>query len=163
MFGSPIYWILGSPQISLTSIPRPAYHYGLPIYGLISILLYLVSTRFVLPIRRWKIHWSEALLATVIICGYIGIVTIAYLATTNRYENIRIITTPTPTPAAAEPLIVPIEPAMEPTPYPVDPAGFPAETPTPEAFGALVAPPGGDHITALRTMSRLKHRIDERA
>jgi ABC-type transport system involved in multi-copper enzyme maturation permease subunit len=102
MFGSPVYWILGSAPISMTSIPRPAYHIGLPLYGLITLILYLIATRLVKPVRRWKIHWSEAMLAFVLITGYLGLVTIGYFGTTNRYENILIVSSPTPTPLLEE-------------------------------------------------------------
>ncbi len=98
MIGSPVYWIMGRPPISLTSIPRPAYHLGLPVYLFVTIILYLVSTRLVKPVRKLEIHWSEAVLAFVILLGFLGFVTIGYLSTTNRYENIKVIAPATPTP-----------------------------------------------------------------
>ena len=88
MLGSPIYWVMGSPPISITTIPRPVYHYSVPLYGLLAIILYMLTTRLVLTHRRWHIRWSEALLAVIILLGYIGIVGLAYMATTPRYENI---------------------------------------------------------------------------
>jgi hypothetical protein len=135
MLGSPVYWILGSPPISVTSIPRPAYHYILPLYILISILLYLISTRLVQPIRRWHLQWSEVLLAFVLVLGFISLVSLAFLATTNRYENIVIARTPTP------PMVLPAS-----APEKITPTSLPEETestplrdatPTPEAFGWL--------------------------
>jgi ABC-type transport system involved in multi-copper enzyme maturation permease subunit len=92
MLGSPVYWLLGGAPISLTSIPRPAYHIGLPIYGLITLLLYQIAARLVKPIQRWRIHWSESALAFIIFCSYASVIALGYLATTNRYENIRIVT-----------------------------------------------------------------------
>jgi ABC-type transport system involved in multi-copper enzyme maturation permease subunit len=86
-------WNIGIPPISYTSIPRPIYHYSLPLFGILSILLYLITTRLIMPARRWNIQWTELLITIVIILGYAGMVSIAYFATTNRYESIRIINT----------------------------------------------------------------------
>jgi ABC-2 type transport system permease protein len=126
MLGSPVYWILGSPPISLTSIPRPVYHYGLPLYGLLAIVLYILSTRLIRPVRRWKIHWSEALLGLVVLSGFLGMVALGYMATTNRYEHIQIISPATPTPFI--PTQSPEAPATEPA---ASPSGHP--TPVPES------------------------------
>ena len=125
MLGSPVYWLLGGPPISLTSIPRPAYHIGLPLYGLITLLLYLVAARLVRPVRRWRIHWSEASLGLIIFSSYVGVIALGYLATTNRYENIQIVTPQTPAPGTLpgelmdtpEPKIVPeLSPNLQTTP-----------------------------------------------
>ena len=85
-------------SISLTSIPRPAYHLGLPVYGLLTLLLYLIAARLVKPVQRWRIHWSEAALVLIILCSYAGVIALGYLATTNRYENIQIVTPQTSIP-----------------------------------------------------------------
>ncbi len=121
MLGSPVYWLLGGPPISMTSIPRPAYHIGLPVYGLLTLVLYLIAARLVRPVRRWRIHWSEVALALIVVCGYAGVVALGYLATTNRYENIRIVAPQTPIPAVLietpAPLLPPgVIPNMEATP-----------------------------------------------
>ena len=88
------YYFLGSlpdllsyTPISSTSIPRPIYHLSLPIYGLISLLLFLLSSRLARPIRRWHLHWTEWLLASVLILGYLGIIGMLYASTTSRYER----------------------------------------------------------------------------
>lgn len=83
-----LYWVMGSPPISYTSIPRPIYHYSMPIYGALTLLLYLVSARLVLPVRRWRLQWAELVLSGVLILGYLGLVAIFFLGTSNRYENI---------------------------------------------------------------------------
>jgi len=101
MLGSPIYWLMGSAPISQDSIPRPIYHYVLPFYLLVTILLYLLTSRLVKPVRRWQIQWSEAVLALVLILGFVSAVSMGYLVTTNRYENIQIIESTTPTPDSA--------------------------------------------------------------
>jgi hypothetical protein len=88
------YYFLGSlpdlfayTPISSTSIPRPIYHLSLPIYGLISLLLFLLSSRLIRPVRRWRLRWTEWLLASVLILGYLGIIGVLYASTTNRYES----------------------------------------------------------------------------
>lgn len=96
------FWMFGSSTISMTSIPRPLYHYSLPLYGLIVLVLYLLATRLVLPTRRWRIQWSEALIGLVLVLGYLGLVSIGFFTTANRYENIQVIT-PTPAPEMVEP------------------------------------------------------------
>ncbi len=107
MLGS-TYWVMGTQAISQVNIPRPLYHYSLPIFIGVALILYLLSTRLVLPSRRWRIHWTEALIALVLLLGFVGTVSAMYFATTNRYENINIITNETPTP---EPGII-IEPPL---------------------------------------------------
>jgi ABC-2 type transport system permease protein len=94
LFGG-IYWFWGPPNISLTSIPRPIYHYSLPIYAGISLLLFLLSARLILPARRWRIHWSQLVIVLVILAGFGGLVAASYAVTTNRYENIQIQALPT--------------------------------------------------------------------
>ena len=145
MLGSPVYWLLGGPPISLTSIPRPAYHISLPVYGMLTILLYLLAARLVKPVRRWRIHWSEAALALIIICSYTGVVALGYLATTNRYENIQIVTPQTSAPGALTATPAPLEapllsPNLQATPqsYPTleTTPGITPESPYPAPKGA---------------------------
>lgn len=89
MFGG-MYWFWGPPNISSSYIPRPLYHFSIPLFLAITIVLYLISARLILPARRWHIHWSQWLIATVILIGFIGSVATAYVMTSNRYENIQI-------------------------------------------------------------------------
>jgi ABC-2 type transport system permease protein len=131
MFGSPINWILGNPSISQTSIPRPSYHYGLPLYVAVTVILYLISTRLVMPVRRWKIQGSEALLGLIILLGFIGLATLGFLLTTNRYENIQI-----SSPATELPAILPGG-AINPGSLPLDTPGPMIETPYPAPKGAI--------------------------
>lgn len=90
MLAGNLYWVLGSPPITYDSIPRPLYHYSVPVYGGLILILYLLSTRLVLPIRRWRLHLAEWLLALVLIAGYLGVIAVFFLSTSNRYENINI-------------------------------------------------------------------------
>ncbi len=133
MLGSPVYWILGSAPISTTSIPRPAYHYILPLYILITMVLYLLSTHLIRPIHRWRVRWTEVLMVITLMLGFLSLVSLAFIATAYRYENVRAAPTPTPLPA-----IIPSEPkVLPPTPDQEDPQVSPSQglTPTPEAFG----------------------------
>jgi len=100
MISSPVYWLLGGAPLSATSIPRPIYHYSLPLYILATLVLYLITTRLIKPLHRWRISWSEVLIALVLVLGFLGLSAVAYLATTNRYENIQMVAPETPTPEA---------------------------------------------------------------
>ncbi|OGO34650.1 MAG: hypothetical protein A2Z16_09455 [Chloroflexi bacterium RBG_16_54_18] len=137
MFGG-TFWIMASPPISYDSIPRPLYHYSLPLYLGLSLVLYLLASRLVLPTRRWNIRWSEWVLALVVILGFIGIITSAYVLTSPRYENI-IIVSPTVTPTPA-PQIAPVVPELS---YPPgDNKIPPSDTPTPTSWNDL-----DDHVS----------------
>lgn len=133
MLGNPIYWILGAAPVSYDSIPRPAYHFGLPLYLFITLALYLLSTRLIRPVRRWKIYWYEGLLILILLLGLLGLTSIGYLASTNRYEHI-IIASPTPTPILE---MVPPIPDIESTENPDEQTLPDLVTPTPEPVGLL--------------------------
>jgi ABC-2 type transport system permease protein len=153
MLGS-TYWVMGAPQISLTSIPRPLYHYSLPIYLLVTIILYMITTRLVLPTRRWLIHWSDVLIAFIVMLGLFGFVGVGYVATANRYEDIEVVMptlAPTMSPGMAETAVpitipdngsvpatgAPLPEIMTPIPG-IEP--IPSETPTP------YPPPKGEQL-----------------
>lgn len=121
-----VYWTIASTPFSSDSIPRPLYHYSLPLYLGISLVLYLIATRLVLPTRRWRIRWSEWLLALVLISGFLGMITVGYMLTSNRYENILLLS-PTPTPVP-EIMPAPADNKVPPTTVPapaswLEPAG----------------------------------------
>jgi len=128
-FGNSIYWIMGSPEISMTSIPRPLYHYSLPIYGALILLLYLVATRLVKPSRQWEIHWTEGLITFIILVGYAGIIITAYVSTTKRYENI-LFSTP-PESSSSQPMPPDNKVPPNPAENPEGELSMPIETPTP--------------------------------
>jgi ABC-type transport system involved in multi-copper enzyme maturation permease subunit len=139
MLGSPIYWIFGAPQISMDSIPRPLYHYSLPLFLGLTLILYLIASRLVRPARRWEMRLAELLLALTLILGFVGLTALGFAATANRYENI-IIETPIPVDAIPAPGGVSEPPVILPGPansgpagageaYP--PAGSSSEAPTP--------------------------------
>lgn len=92
------FW-MGSSPISQTGIPRPLYHYSLPLYGFITLVLYLAATRLVLPTRRWRISWREAVTALVLVAAFVGLVGFGFWSTSSRYENVSIFAQPTQPPA----------------------------------------------------------------
>lgn len=103
--------MLSGTTISQTAIPRPLYHYSLPFYAGLSLVLYLLSTRLILPARRWRLKFNEILLAIALLLCLGGVVTLAFTLSADRYENASIFSNPTPSP-----LIVPEKgmPAIEP-------------------------------------------------
>lgn len=102
MLGSPLSWIMGSAPVSYDSIPRPVYHYSIPIFLGISFVLYLIASHLVRASRRWHIEWAEIVVIVVVLVGLVGSAGLAYAATTNRYENVIIQTEPTPRPEIFE-------------------------------------------------------------
>ena len=82
--------------ISTNSIPRPLYHYTLPLYGLVTLLLYMFASRLVRPARRWRLRGRELLIALLVIAIFLATIALAFGRTTDRYENISIFAAPTP-------------------------------------------------------------------
>ncbi len=91
--GGELFYVLGGifntgvSAISTTSIPRPLYHFTLPFYLILSIILFMLATRLIQPARRWKISSRELLLSLGGVLALMGVVAGGYLLTTNRYEN----------------------------------------------------------------------------
>ena len=123
-------------------IPRPLYHYTLPLYGLMTLVFYLLATRLVRPTRRWRIGWKAALAALLLSLMFGGAVALVFFSTADRYEKASVLTPPTPVPMP--PVILErgvaqdrlVEPAMVPPPVATEaPVGVsPLPTPTPEAL-----------------------------
>jgi ABC-2 type transport system permease protein len=113
--------VLTGSTISLTSIPRPIYHYSLPLYGAVTLALYLLSTRLVLPTRRWRLTWKEASLSlgSFLLLG--GGVALAFLTSADRYENVSIFASSTPEPPVVNSQRMPVIMAPAPTEAPVIP------------------------------------------
>jgi ABC-2 type transport system permease protein len=84
-FGPDVFF--GTGPISQTSIPRPMYHYSLALFGAISLVLYLLTTRLVQPARRWKIKPRELLVGAGLVAGYAALVALAFYSTSGHYEN----------------------------------------------------------------------------
>ncbi len=77
---------MGVAPISQTNIPRPMYHYTLPFYTILSVLLYMLSTRLIQPTRQWRLRWKELLAGVVTFLVVIGLLVGGFLLTANRYE-----------------------------------------------------------------------------
>jgi len=123
-------------------IPRPLYQYTLPLYGAISLVLFLLATRMVRPTRQWRVNWKEAAIVTVLLVTLGGAVTLAFTLTADRYVTASIFSIPTPAPAmvpqralierevvvAAE-----AEPTKTPTPAPTELPQVISPPPTPRS------------------------------
>jgi ABC-type transport system involved in multi-copper enzyme maturation permease subunit len=125
---------LAGERISQTSIPRPIYHYSLPFYGGLSLALYLLSTRLVLPTRRWRLSRRDVLVLLALLALFGGAVTLAFASSAGRYEGVAGTITPlSPDPRAR------LLPAA------VEKAVIEAETPTPAPY----PPPAGEDLGAI--------------
>lgn len=118
--------------MSSARVPRPLYHYTLPLYGLISLILYAWATRLVRTTRRWRIRWREVLLGLACLVVFFGVVSIPFLLTLDRYESISIVRAPTPVPR-----VVPVMVEREVRMVVVEDGEVPPLMPT-----ATPAPPG---------------------
>ncbi|MFM8321667.1 MAG: ABC transporter permease [Chloroflexota bacterium] len=128
MLGSPIYWIMGNPPISFDSIPRPVYHYAVPAYLFVTLVLYLLASHLVRPSRRWRLEWAEVIVGAVLALGLVGLVGLGYAATANRYENILFTVEATATP---QPTMTAPSGELQPSLVPEAPEGEQQATPTP--------------------------------
>jgi hypothetical protein len=132
-------------------IPRPIYHYTLPLYGLLTLFLYFLSVRLVQPVRRWRPGRRELLAALALILVLAGATALAWGLTADRYERAAGVPTPTPAPFGL-PMVQPaievvevervvvVEPTAPPPPIPTPtpiapPAIAPLPSPTPFALG----------------------------
>jgi ABC-type transport system involved in multi-copper enzyme maturation permease subunit len=86
---------LGS-MIRIDAIPRPLYHYTMPLYGFITLLLFLFATRLIRPARKWELNPKTILFGLLAIFLFIASVAIAFKISSDRYENYSIFTVPTP-------------------------------------------------------------------
>lgn len=87
LLGGYFPWGMVEAPVGINSIPRPLYHYSLPFFGAVTLVLYLLSIRLVQPAHRWRIRWQEGLVALVLLLIYGGLVGLAFLASSDRYEN----------------------------------------------------------------------------
>jgi ABC-type transport system involved in multi-copper enzyme maturation permease subunit len=122
-------------------LPRPLYQYTLPFYGLLSLGLYLLSTRLVRPTHRWRIRRREALLAVAALLALLLAIAVPFLATLDRYERAVLNATPTPAIKPVPPMIGPVEPEIRMV-RPVNPPQ-PTPTHTPAPTGTVSAEQGG--------------------
>jgi ABC-2 type transport system permease protein len=88
----------GFSPVSSVGIPRPLYHYSLPLYGGITLVLYMLATILVLPVRRWRVSWKRWLLGLLLVVLYSGLVFLFFWRTSGTYGSYSIFARPTPAP-----------------------------------------------------------------
>jgi ABC-2 type transport system permease protein len=81
---------LRGDTLGIGYIPRPLYHYSLPLYGLLSIVLYFISSRLVLPTRKWRVPRGEILVFMAAILILLAVTLAGFFATTDRYEQVAV-------------------------------------------------------------------------
>ena len=123
--------MLTGSSISQVGIPRPLYHYSLPVYGLISLSLYLLSTRLVRPTQRWKISRREGLVVMALLLLFAGAVGLAFLSSADRYENADLSQTGIWSPAEVNPQVVEAPVWVEEAPVPMVEVATPTPLPAP--------------------------------
>ncbi|RPI54986.1 MAG: hypothetical protein EHM56_05680 [Chloroflexi bacterium] len=116
------------PSSGQTGMIRPLFHYTLVVYGALSLVLYLLTTRLVQPVRRWRIGRKTLLAALAILLLFGGVVGAGFLITAGRYEWSGVRPTPTPFPAGMASSVMPAVPM----PMPVA-TEAPREIPAPTA------------------------------
>jgi ABC-type transport system involved in multi-copper enzyme maturation permease subunit len=119
---------------------RPLYHYTLPLYGAISLALYLLAVRLIQPTRRWRVSRKETAAAVVLLLALGGVVALAFAFTADRYVTAGAL--PTPTPAVAPQRVMverevvvaaQVEPTQTPTRASAKPAQVISPPPTPSS------------------------------
>ena len=141
-------------------IPRPLYHYSLPLYGVVALVLYLLAARMVRPIRRWRIGWKEALAALALFLLLGGAVALAFVSTADRYEKTSILAAPTPVPMPVM-MLVPVERQMV-IAVPAEPTMAPPPTSTPATSLAIAKDDqAAIYAAVVRQMYTVDHTFDE--
>jgi ABC-2 type transport system permease protein len=121
-----------------TGVPRPLYHYSLPLYAGLTLLLYLASAAMVKPFQRWRFSYSgmASLLVLLFLLG--GGTAWGFLSTASQYEMSSLL----PTPAPHMDMMAPPPPVMVERAVPLRPApdAIPPATPlTGEEEAAIYA------------------------
>jgi ABC-type transport system involved in multi-copper enzyme maturation permease subunit len=124
----------------LAGLPRPLYHYTLPLYGVLALALYLLSTRLVQPTHQWRVTRKEAAIGVALLTAFGCAVVLAFVVTADRYEKVGLVPTPTPMPAMVGPpavvvreVAVPVGAEPTKTPTPIQPEQGISPPPTPAA------------------------------
>jgi ABC-2 type transport system permease protein len=91
--GREIFFVLGGifntgiAPLSQIGIPRPLYHYSLPLFVMLTVTLYLLTTRLIQPAHRWHIRRREALIGAGILLALAAVIAAGFFATASRYER----------------------------------------------------------------------------
>jgi hypothetical protein len=146
-------------------LPRPLYHYTLPLYAALTLVLYLLATRLVQPTRRWRLDWKAVLTGLGLLSLLGGVVGLVFIATADRYENVSIFATPTPIAplpavAVAREVFVAPAPPLVPTDTPQPDSPLPPPAPTSEA----AAPVSGDvYAAVVRQLYTVDHTFGDQS
>jgi len=97
---------IGMLNGNINGIPRPLFHYSLPLYGLITVIFYMLAMQMVKPVRRWRIQWQSALVVLLLLVVAGGGVALAFNRTADQYLDPSV---PTPTPIFGFPEEMPVE------------------------------------------------------
>ena len=152
VLGGNLAYMDGAASTS-TGIPRPLYHYSLVLYAAVALVLYLLATRLVKPVRRWRFTRSELLGAVALLLLLGGGAALAFGTTADRYEwaDLPAVTTLASIPAFAAPVRVLEKSAVMAVPAPTSPeigaavpvvtlAPLPTPTGTPAASALAITP-----------------------
>lgn len=154
-------------------LPRPLYHYTLPLYAAISLLLYLLATRLVQPTQTWRVSWKDLRMAMVLFLILGSVAALAFAITADRYRTSIISPLPTPAPAIVQaPIVVEqavvvatqVVPMITPAPTPAS-AGT-LELLSPESSPAPVHSEGEQaaiYAAVVRQMYMLDHSFGDQA
>jgi len=151
ILGGDLRMIAGSGSVS--GIPRPLYHYTLPLYGVGTLVLYLLTTRLIQPTRRWRIGWKEVAVTVALLLIFGGVVALAFFSTTDRYEKVSILAAPTPVPVPV-PVIVEKEVAV--------PVVVAPPVPTPATLPPItLADQSAIYVAVVQQLYTVDHTFDE--
>ncbi len=78
---------LSGDIITQNYIPRPLYHYSIPIFLIISVVFYFLASRLIRTTRRWKITPKEGLIYLSLIAGVVLLTLGTFYLTINNYEH----------------------------------------------------------------------------
>ena len=78
---------LSGDIITQNYIPRPLYHYSIPIFLIISVVFYFLASRLIRTTRRWKITRKEGLIYLSLIAGVVLLTLGTFYLTINNYEH----------------------------------------------------------------------------
>ena len=79
--------MLRGDVIGIGYVPRPLYHYSLPLFGFLSIVMYFISSRLVLPTKKWRLPRKEILIFLSAVLVLMAVTIAGYYATTDSYEQ----------------------------------------------------------------------------
>jgi ABC-2 type transport system permease protein len=146
-----IFWGLGmvlggnlrilSGSSGQAGIPRPLYHYTLPLYGVTVLVLFILATRLVQPTHGWRVRRKEVVPVLALLLASGSAVALVFATTADRYEKASIFATPTPVALAiAEREVVravQVEPTVAPPPAPVPTDATQVDSPSPTSTPSL--------------------------